>query len=198
MRTDIGWLYLLAGAGAVGAAVVYRNQTAGLGQLPAGTLPDLRSGVGPFHHVTLFGDELAISLAPPLARLLATKGISLDDRRTRPEWSTNDALILPPSSSLLVLALGSGRGLPGPHKGTDTWRWATNMASRQRPLVVLLHPRSPLAKEIRDAGQARRAPNGAPLFVFPLRDLPLGPTGSTPSMATAAAWAADLVHATTG
>lgn len=216
MRNDMGWLYLLAGAGAVGAAVIYkRSQEEGDAPAPQplGFAPPpavLAAGKAALHaahaakiaqkagaapkpartiqHVDLRGDELAVSLAPPLARLLATRGASLEDRFARPGWSPTDAeMRVGPKPDVLLLAVGPAKGVP-PSFRADLASWGHG---REHPTIVLLHPRAPIAKEIYAAGRVRPATRNR---MIALRDLPLGPDGITPTMATAAAWAADIVQ----
>lgn len=195
MRTDIGWLYLLAGAGALGAAVVYKrsqeNESA-LPLLPLAGAPPLPPGKGKakVQHVDLRGDDLAVALAPPLARLLAAKGASLDDRWASPGWSPNNAEIVSgPKVDVTVLAVGPG-------KNVDPARlvgWHGGLANAGRaPVVVLVHPRARRANEIAQVLARSRGH-----LLLPLRDLPLGPDGITPTMATAAVWATDIVRVTT-
>ncbi len=194
VRTDIGWLYLLAGAGAVGAAVVYQRSKEGEALPLAGSppMPQLPPPPGKapkakVRHVDLRGDELAVALAPPLARLLATKGASLEDRWSGPGWSPNNAEIVSgPKVDVTILAIGPGKNADPAH----LVGWHGGLANAGRaPVIVLVHPRSKRANEI---AQALRRSRGH--LILPLRDLPLGPDGITPTMATAAVWATDVVH----
>lgn len=197
VRTDIGWLYLLAGAGAVGAAVVYQRSKENepellLPSLPLAGAPPLAAPPRPakkkIQHVDLRGDELAVSLAPPLARLLATKGVSLEDRWARARWSPTDAEVQTgPRADVVVLAVGPGTAITGSLRA----HYAQWGAGRGVPVIVLGHPRSPLLPDL--VAAMKLHPSRSRVFL-PLRDLPLGPDGITPTMATAAVWATDVVR----
>lgn len=196
VRTDIGWLYLLAGASAASAVVVYRrskeNEADGA-PLPlagAGPSADGKPRARPkVQHVDLRGDELAVALAPPLARLLAAKGASLEDRFARPGWSPTDAeMRVGPRPDVTILAVGPGKAITGSLRSHYA-HWGEG-GGRGGPVLVLAHPRSPLLPDL--VAAMKQAPSPHRLLV-PLRDLPLAPDGITPSMATAAVWATDVV-----
>lgn len=199
---DLGWMYLLAGAGAVGALMYARSTSA---TAPLGAIAPFASKK-PIRHVDLRGDELAVAIAPPLARLLATRGASMEDRWSRAGWSTNDASLWAPAD-VTVLAVGPATHIPlsgvdmglgrAAHKASKARtlvRWATSVSDRS-PTLVLVHPRAPIGKEIlRVRDEEARLGRPVPPVLL-LRDLPLDPDGVTPTLATAAVWATDLVHA---
>lgn len=201
---DLGWMYLLAGAGAVGALMYARSTSAAA---PLGAIAPLASKK-PVRHIDLRGDELAVAIAPPLARLLATRGVSMEDRWSRAGWSTNDASWWKPADAT-VLAVGPASHIPlsgvdvagldqrstrTASKARTLVRWATSVSDRS-PTLVLVHPRAPIGKEIlRVRDEEARLGRPVPPVLL-LRDLPLDPDGVTPTLATAAVWATDLVHA---
>lgn len=178
MRTDTSWLYLFAGAAAGAALVLHQQRT----KVPLGSTIELR------------GDELAVALRRPLRHVLGDHRITLWDRSIRPGWSTTDAEIMDgPRPVVSILAVGPGKGLRigRNSEAEELTRYANSFTWRPggaHPVLLLAHPNAPMTSAVEEA--ARRA--GKHVSVLRLRALPLGPDHLTPTMATAAVWAADI------
>jgi hypothetical protein len=171
MRSDMGWLYLLAGGVGLGALVMRRSRRT----LAPGATVDLR------------GDGLALAIARPLRGLLAEERFSLDARRSRRGFSLMDPEIGTAPPSVIVLALGLPPASPET-TATELALWASARASATCPVVIATPPSGAMAA----LGAALARTTLPHVTVFPLRPAAFDDRLGLPSMATAAVWATDL------